>query len=65
MKTSESKTIRVIGGTGTIIGEATIQIPLSALSMISDVDFSNIQEESPSLLSNRDMLINDQYISLR
>lgn len=47
-----------IEGAGEVRGEATIQIPFNGLGLILDVEVSTLNNEYPSLLSNRDMIIN-------
>lgn len=56
--------LRGIGGKKEVCGEVTIQIPFTKLNLIIDVDFSIIEDETPSLLSNKDMITNGLDISL-
>ena len=57
--------VRGIGGRSKVIGEVTIQIPFVELHLIIDVDFAILKEDSPSLLSNKDMIENGLDISLQ
>ena len=54
-----------IGGEGKVIGDASIPIPFNKLNIIIDVDFLIIDSDCPSLLSNRDMIINRLDISIK
>lgn len=59
------KKLKEIGGLGEVIEVDTIQIPFEKLEIIIDVDFAIMKNECPSLLPNRDMLINNLDISLQ
>lgn len=66
MKQSASKTMKGIGGSGTVLfGEATIQISLMKLCIILDVNFFILKEYSPSLLSHHYIFVNVMYIILQ
>lgn len=64
IRPSSSKELKEIGGSGTVLGEATIQVPLLILGIVLDVDFSSLRKDSSSLLSKWDMLTNGLDISL-
>lgn len=55
--------VKGIGGRSSSIGEATLQIPFDKLGIIIDVEFSILAKDTPSLLSNRDMIVNGLDIS--
>lgn len=61
---SKANLLNGIGESGTVTGEARIQIPFSALDLVIDVTFSILKEDAPSLLINRDMIDNGLEISL-
>ena len=65
MRPSKKKGLKGIGGLGTVIGEVTIQISFVELGIIVDVDFEVMKDECPTLLSNKDMIINGLDISLQ
>lgn len=54
-----------IGGAGTALEEARIQIPFMELGLIIDINFSILEEDATSLLSNENMLDNRLDISLQ
>lgn len=63
--------MRGIGGTGTILGEATLPVPFSELGLVLHIAFVVLERDCPTLLSNKDMLdngldisIQDRYISM-
>lgn len=59
------KDVKGIGGRSTVLGEVTIQIPFSKLNLIIDVEFSILPDDTPSLLSNKDIIENGLDISLQ
>lgn len=65
IRATERRTLRGIGGHGTIVGEAMIQIPFGDLGLVIDVTFTILEEDVPSLLSNRDMIDNGLDLSLQ
>lgn len=65
IRTSNYKLLMGIGGSGTVLGLTRIQITFTALWMIIDVNFSILQEKSPYLISNDDMIENVFHISLQ
>lgn len=62
---STRNSLREIGGSGKVIGAAKIQIPLEAVGIIIEVDYSIMDEQDPSLLYNRIMIENGLDISLQ
>lgn len=60
-----SRGLKGLGGKSKVLGEAMIQIPFCALHLIIDVVFAIVEEDIPSLLSNKDMLDNGLDISLQ
>lgn len=50
---------------GTVIGQARIQIPFKQYGIFIDVVFSILEENALSLLSNMDMIDNGLDISLQ
>lgn len=56
--------VKGIGGKSKTLGEVTIQIPFVQLNVVLDVEFSILKSETPSLLSNKDMIDNGLDISL-
>lgn len=59
------KDVKGIGGSSRMIGEVTIQIPFTRLNVVLDIELSIIRTDTPSLLSNKDMLDNGLDISLQ
>lgn len=64
MRLNTGRTVRGIGGKRISIGTAAIQIPLRDLSIIIEVEFLILAEATPSLLSIKDMLMNNLDISI-
>lgn len=62
---STRKDLKGVGGNGKVIGEPHIQIPFNALRLIIDVTFSIMEQDTPSLLSNKDMIDNGLDVSLQ
>lgn len=52
VRPSKKKGLKDIGGSGTVIGEVTIQIPVNKLGITIDVEFALMEDELPSILSN-------------
>lgn len=59
------KDVKGIGGQSVALGEVTIQIPFSQLDLVVDIEFSILGGDTPSLLSNRDLIENGLDISLQ
>lgn len=57
------KGLKGIGVLGTIIGEVTRKIHFAKLRLTIDVDFAVMKDDSPTLLSNIDMITNGLDIS--
>lgn len=51
--------MRGIGGSGTILGQALIQIRPKGLRLINDITFSILKDNFSSPLFNRDILVNE------
>lgn len=60
-----TKALKGIGRSGTVLGQERIQIPVSSLNMTIYVDSSILDDNAPSLLSNRDMIENSLEICLQ
>lgn len=62
---SKRKGFRGISGYGKVMRKAFIQIPFSALELVIDVVFSILEQDVPSLLSNKGMIYNGLDISIQ
>lgn len=60
-----TKDVKGIGGKSRAISEVTVQIPFLSLNLIIDVKFSILDDKTPSLLCNRDLIQNGLDISLQ
>ena len=65
IRPSTERSLKGIGGQGEVVCEVTVQIPFAKLGLIIDVAFAVLKGECPSLLSNKDMLLNNLDISLQ
>lgn len=54
---SSRKSLKGIGVSGRVLGYAMIQNTFLILGLVIDVDFSALCKDSPSLFSNRDMIV--------
>lgn len=62
---SKRSTLLGIGGSSSTIGTATIPVPFKNLQLTIDVDFKIVRDNVPTLLSNKDMIVNGLDISLQ